>query len=160
VDGGARFALPGDLVAEREALLTVACHLDDSMLALPTRNAGWMVRDVIAHELASDADLIALLVAGSEPAAVRIQGRSHGEHQQEMVRWAAATADELLIALKERRDEWRALLQALPHDTLTLPAETWWTPKPTALGDVLDDYRTHDREHAEDIRLALAAEAP
>ena len=139
----------------REALLAIVSKVDEGALSLPTRNPEWSVRDVIAHVLASDADLIALLESAGRAGATSVAGRSYEEHAQEIDRWSDVTPEALIGALRELSDRWRALLASLPNDAWALPAQAWWTPAARALREVIEDYRTHDAEHGEDVRQAL-----
>lgn len=147
-----RRQLLAELAADREALLEVAYGVDDAALTLPTRNAEWAVRDVLAHVLASDADLIWLFEAAADPPSTPPQVTLE-QHQQEMARWSGSTRDTFVQELGERASRWRALLDELPDSALAV--QTWW--KEGTLGDVVADWREHDRQHAEDIRLALEA---
>jgi hypothetical protein len=58
--------LQAQRAAEREALLVVVSDVDEQALTWPTRNPEWAVRDVLAHVLASDTDLISLLEAAAD----------------------------------------------------------------------------------------------
>ncbi|MEX1253748.1 MAG: maleylpyruvate isomerase N-terminal domain-containing protein [Dehalococcoidia bacterium] len=155
VDEGSRRQLEAALAANREALLAIVSQVDEGALSLPTRNAEWSVRDVIGHVLASDADLIALLEAAGQTGATSVEGGSHEEHQLGMAGWSDATPDALVDALRERSERWRALLASLPDEAWALPSQAWWTPAARALAEIVDDYRTHDAEHGEDVKLAL-----
>ncbi len=164
--------LQADLTAEREALLAIASGVEEPALAWPTRNSGWTVRDVLAHVLASDADLIALLKAAAQSNSPTLTHPSAGQHQEEMARWADATPQAFVQHLQGRADRWRELLAALPGSALTIRVSgAWWPPSALsggpsnapestggtrALADVLADWRGHDAQHAEDVRLALA----
>lgn len=164
--------LAADLADEREALLAIAAGVAELALAWPTRNSGWTVRDVLAHVLASDADLIALLEAAVHPGPATLAHPSAEQHQGEMARWAEATPGAFVHDLRERAERWRELLVALPGSALAIPVSgAWWPPSALsggpsdipggsdgtrALGDVLADWRGHDAQHAEDVRLALA----
>lgn len=147
-----RRGLLAELAADREALLEVASGVNDVALTWPTRNAEWAVRDVLAHVLASDADLIWLLEAAANPPSTPPQVTLE-QHQQEMARWAISTPDRMIQELKTRAGRWRALLDSLPDSALAV--EAWW--KEGTLGDLVADWREHDRQHADDIRLALEA---
>ncbi|MCH8815303.1 MAG: maleylpyruvate isomerase N-terminal domain-containing protein [Chloroflexi bacterium] len=167
--------LRAELAAEREALLAVVPEVDEPALSLPTRNAGWTVRDVLAHVLASDADLIALLeeAARSGTRDLRIPGLE--KHQREMARWAEAAPRSFARKLRNRGGRWLELLTAPSSSTLTIPVSgNWWpqnalsgstssTPEESGavrpLADVVADWRGHDAQHAEDVRLALGANA-
>lgn len=141
-----------ELTASRDALLAVALRVGHDALARPTRNPGWAVRDVLAHLLASDANLISLLDAargGSLPRA------SREEYESQMTRWAGATPETFVFQLRARAARWRSLLEVLPSSALDLPAEASWIDGTSSVGSVLGDYQTHDAEHAEDVRLAL-----
>jgi uncharacterized protein (TIGR03083 family) len=155
VDEGAHRQLDAELATNREALLAIVEQVDDEALLLPTRNEGWSVRDVIAHVLASDADLVALVEAAGVRNVAQVEGRSRAEHEREMARWADATAGALVEALRKQGDLWCRLLDALPEGAWALPTQAWWTPAATVLGETIEDYRTHDVEHGEDVRLAL-----
>jgi len=148
--------LHAELTADREALLAVVSGVDEEALTWPTRNPGWTVRDVLAHVLASDTDLVSLLEAAARPGIRTLRVRGLEEHQRDMARWAEATPQVLAQELRERGDRWLALLAALPGSAFATPAQVWWAPAARALGDVVGDWRGHDREHAEDVRLALA----
>jgi hypothetical protein len=172
--------LHAELTAEREALLAVVSGVEERSLALPTRNPGWTVRDVLAHVLASDADLILLLEAAAHPASQPLQHPGLEQHQREMSRWAEANPEMFVQQLRERADRWRELVTALPAPALAIPVRgDWWPPSALsgspsaipessggarALADVVADWRGHDTQHAEDVRLALAddraAESP
>lgn len=163
--------LRAELVAEREALLAVMSGVDEEALTRPTRNPGWTVRDVLAHVLASDADLIALLEAAVHSGPPTLTHPSAERHQEEMARWADAPPQALVEHLRERADRWRELVAAVPGSALAIPVGgAWWPPSallggqsavPQSAGgtrplaDVLADWRGHDTQHAEDVRLAL-----
>lgn len=151
-----RGQLQGELAAEREALLAVVSGVDEQALTWPTRNPEWAVRDVLAHVLASDADLISLVEGAGLPSTTPLWGRSLEEHQQEMARWADATPQMFAQQLQERSDRWRELLAALPGSAFVIPAAVYWAGGVRTLADVVADWRGHDRQHAEDVRLALA----
>ena len=162
--------LHAELAAEREALLAVVSGVDDEALTWPTRNPGWTVRDVLAHVLASDADLISLLEAAGRPSTGTLRIPSLEEHQREMAHWTEATPQALAREVRERGDRWQALLAVLPGSALAIPVSgNWWPPSalsdsPSAvpesssgarvLADVVADWRGHDSQHAEDVRLA------
>jgi hypothetical protein len=164
--------LQGDLADEREALLAVVSGVDQPALARPTRNPDWEVRDVLAHVLASDADLILLLEAAGRPGSRTIAMPGLEGHQREMARWAGATPQAFGRELRELGDRWRELLAALPDAALSIPVSgNWWrqdalsgpaSAVPESSGgvrklfDVVADWRGHDAQHAEDVRLALA----
>ena len=95
MDEDTRKQLQAELAANREALLAIVSKVDERALSLPTRNPEWSVRDVIAHVLASDADLIALLEPAGRAGAASVEGRSYEEHEREMARWSDATPDAL-----------------------------------------------------------------
>lgn len=150
-----RGQLHAELAAEREALLAVVSGVHEEALKWPTRNPEWTVRDVLAHVLASDADLIWLLEAAGRSSTDPILLRSLEQHQQEMARWADATPQAFADELRERGDRWRALLAALPVSVFAMPVDVWWSKG--TLGDIVGDWRGHDSQHGEDVRLALAA---
>lgn len=145
-----------ELTADREALLAVVSGVHDEALTWPTRNAEWAVRDVLAHVLASDTDLILLVEAAGRSSTDHLQLPGLEEHQREMASWIDATPQAFVEQLRERGARWRALLAALPHSAFVIPAAVYWTGAPRALGDVVADWRGHDAQHAEDVRLALA----
>ncbi len=168
--------LQADLAADREALLAVVSGVDEEALGWPTRNPGWTVRDVLAHVLASDADLISLAEAAGRPGTRTLRNPSLEGHQQEMARWAEATPQAFAQELRERGNRWRELLAALSVAALGIPVKgNWWPPAALsdpavavpedtsggvrALWDVITDWRghdSHDSQHGEDVRLALA----
>lgn len=149
-----REQLQAELVAEREALLAVVSHIQQQALAWPSRNAGWSVRDVLAHVLASDSDLISLVEAAGRSRADFLGLRDREAHEREMARWTDATPQELAEELRQRGDRWRELLTALPGSAFATPAVVWWMGG--TLGDAVASWRGHDRQHGEDLRLALA----
>jgi uncharacterized protein (TIGR03083 family) len=151
-----RGQLQGELATEREALLAVVSAVEEQALTWPTRNPGWAVRDVLAHVLASDADLISLVeVAGrSSMHPLRLPGLE--EHQREMARWTDATLQAFAEQLRERGDRWQELLAALPRSAFAIPATVYWGGGMRTLADVVADWRGHYPQHAEDVRLALA----
>jgi hypothetical protein len=168
--------LQAELVAEREALLAVVSDVDEQALAWPTRNPDWTVRDVLAHVVASDADLISLVEAAGRPGTRTLRMPSLEEHQREMARWAEATPQAFAQELRERGNRWRDLLAALSVSALGIPVSgNWWPPAALsdsavavpedtsgavrAFWDVVTDWRghdSHDSQHGEDVRLALA----
>jgi hypothetical protein len=150
-----RRQLEAALADGREALLAVVSGVDEEALTWPTRNPDWAVRDVLAHVLASDTDLIALVEAAGSPGTGRVQTSGVEQHQKEMARWNDATAGALAEELRERGDRWQALLAALPGSAFAIPADAWWV-RARKLADVVADWRGHDTQHAEDVRLALA----
>jgi hypothetical protein len=168
-----RRQLGAGLAAEREALLAVVSDVDEQALARPTRNPEWTVRDVLAHVLASDADLISLVEAAGRPDTRTFRHPSLEGHQQEMARWAEATPQAFARELQQRGNRWRDLVVALPDSALGIPVSgSWWPPATLsgsaaaipvgtsggvrALGEVVGDWRGHDSQHGEDVRLALA----
>ena len=168
--------LQADLAADREALLAVVSGVDEQALKWPTRNPGWTVRDVLVHVLAADADLISLVEAAGRPGTRTLRMPSLEEHQREMARWAEASPQAFAQELRERGNRWRELLAALSVSALGIPVSgNWWpqaalsdsavaVPEDTsggvrALWDVVTDWRghdSHDSQHGEDVRLALA----
>lgn len=167
-----REQLQADLADEREALLAVVSGMGAGSLTLSTRNPDWTVRDVLAHVLASDADLIWLLEEASR-SGTRTMGTPGLEgHQREMARWAGATPDAFVREVRERGNRWREVLAALPDSVLTLSVSGDWWPQDALSGsgevepeisggvrelfDVIADWRGHDAQHAEDVRLAPA----
>ena len=151
-----REQLQDGLAAEREALLAVVAGVDEQALTWPTRNPEWTVRDVLAHVLASDADLIWLLEAAHHSSTRPLRLESLEQHQQEMARWADATPKMFSQQLQERSDHWRELLAALPGSAFVIPATVYWAGPARTLADAIADWRGHDQQHAEDVRLALA----
>jgi hypothetical protein len=152
-----REQLQADLAAEREALLTVASDVDAKALSWPTRNSDWTVRDVLAHVLASDADLISLLEAAGRSDADPLRLHGLEQHQREMARWTDATPQALAEEMRQRGDRWRELLAALPDSASeVLVGASGWIESERKLLDVVGDWREHDTQHAEDVRLALA----
>ncbi len=149
-----REQLQAELVAEREALLAVVSHVQREALAWPSRNPGWSARDVLAHVLASDSDLISLVEAAGHSRADSLGLRGQEAHEQEMTRWTDATPQELAEELRQRGERWRELLIALPGSAFATPAVVWWMSG--TLGDAVASWRGHDRQHGEDLRLALA----
>lgn len=151
-----RKQLQAELAADREALLAVASGVVDQDLDRDTRNPGWAVRDVLAHVLASDADLIALLEAAGGSSAAPIRINSLEQHQAEMARWIEATPQALAQELRERGNRWRKLLAALPPSAFTITVGTsGWIKGAKSLLDVISDWRGHDSQHGEDVELAL-----
>ncbi len=151
-----RRQLQAELAADREALLAVASGVDGQDLARHTRNPGGAVRDVRAHVLASDADLISLLEAAGNSIAEPIRINSLEQHQEEMARWMDATPQALAQELRERGDRWRKLLAASPPSAFAITVGTsGWIKGAKRLLDVIGDWRGHDSQHAEDVRLAL-----
>ena len=175
-DGRDRERLEADLGDEREALLAVVSGVQEKALTLPTRNPDWTVRDVLAHVLASDADLNLLLKAAIRSGTRTIGMPGLEEHQREMARWAGAIPQAFVQELRERGNRWRELLAALSVSALGIPVSgNWWPPAALsdpavavpedasggvrALWDVVTDWRghdSHDSQHGEDVRLALA----
>jgi len=152
-----RKQLQAELVGNREALLAIASDVDEQGLARPTRNPGWTVRDVLAHVLASDADLIALLELAGDPGTDPLQVHSFEEHEREMARWMDATPQALAQELRERGDRWRELLAALPRSASEiLVGASAWIESERKLLDVVGDWPDHYSLHTEDVRLALA----
>jgi hypothetical protein len=97
------------LANEREVLLAIVSGVGEQALPWRTRNPDWTVRDLLAHILASDADLIWLLEealrAGTD--ALRMPGLEG--HQREMAHWAEATPQGFAQELRERGNRWREL---------------------------------------------------
>jgi hypothetical protein len=156
VDERERKQLRTELAADREALLAVAFGVVERDLARHTRNPGWAVRDVLAHVLASDADLISLLEAAENSSADPIRISSLEQHQEEMARWIDATPQALAHELRERGDRWRKLLAALPPSAFEITVGTsGWIKGAKRLFDVIGDWRGHDSQHGEDVNLAL-----
>lgn len=146
-----------ELTTDREALLAVVSGVEEHALTWPTRNPGWTVRDVLAHVLASDADLISLLEAAGRSSTHPVRHPSLEQHQKEMARWTDATPQMFVQQLRECSDRWRALLDGLPDPAFAIPVQVGgWSDRVRAVGDVVGDWRGHDRQHAEDVRLALA----
>jgi len=143
--------LATELSTGRQSLLAVLDSLDEASLGLPTRNAGWTVRDVLAHTLASDADLIWMLESAAGLASSA--ARAHADHEREMASWAKADVIAIRRAASEYADRWRSLLAVLAPSSATTPVEIWW--RSGRLCDVLGDYVGHDAEHAQDVRRAL-----
>lgn len=157
---GDRGQLQAELTADREALLAVVSGVDEHALARPTRNPGWTVRDVLAHVLASDTDLISLVEAAGRSSSHPVPHPSLEQHQKEMARWTDATPQMFVQQLRERSNRWRALLDGLPDPAFAIPVQIGgWSDRVRTLGDVVGDWRGHDAEHAEDVRLALAHDA-
>ena len=91
---------------------------------------------------------------------------------REMACWADATPPAFAQELQERGNRWRKLLAALPGSAFSIPVSGDWWPEDAmagsasatpagegstrALEDVVADWRGHDAQHAEDVRLALA----
>lgn len=164
--------LQSDLASEREALLAVVLGVDEQALPWPTRNPDSTVRDVLAHVLASDANLIWLLEEASRSGTRSIRMPGLKGHQREMTRWAEATPQALAQELRERGNRWRELLAVLPGSALAVPVSGDWWPEDAMAGsgaadpetagglrplsDVVADWRGHDAQHGEDVRLALA----
>jgi hypothetical protein len=145
-----------ELAADREALLAVASGVVGNDLDRDTRNPGWAVRDVLAHVLASDADLISLLEAASSLSADPIRINSLEQHQEEMARWMDATPQALAQEMRERGDRWRKLMAALPPSAFAITVGTsGWIKRAERLLDVISDWRGHDSQHGEDVKLAL-----
>ena len=145
-------ALADELAANREALLAVVSGMDASALSLPTRNAEWSVHDVLAHVLASDVSLMALLEGATEG---RIPDAPLDAYDEDRAAWREAGLSTMVQQLIERGERWRELFAALPDHALDGPAHAWWMDGSTTLGAILEDYRTHDGEHGEDVRLAM-----
>jgi hypothetical protein len=145
-----RDQLLAQLSAHRVEFLRIAKRVDEAALALPTRNAEWSVRNVLAHVLASDADLIRVLrcATGAQRAPLTEQ-----QHREEMARWEVAVPGAMLVALSDRARQWQRLLAALPLSLLDVRMQVWW--KSGSLINVVGDYVAHDPEHGEDVRLAL-----
>ena len=145
-------AFHAELAADRDALLAIVSGIDDKSLALETRNAGWAVRDVLAHVIAVDTELIATLEAAVDEGS-RVNERSMEEYESEIARWVAATASVLVQELQARGERWRGLLSKVPASGLDEAAGVWWTKG--MLRDVVESWRDHDKQHAEDVRLSL-----
>jgi hypothetical protein len=147
----------GRLAAERlwdarQPLLSL--RIDDVDLGRATRNAGWTVRHVLAHLLATDADLIWLL-ENLELDGRRAPHLTEEFDRQEMERSLETTADGALCELRRRAESWRRLLHGLHDDGLDAPVRVWWRRGHLPLRDALRDWYDHDRQHAEDIRIAI-----
>jgi hypothetical protein len=151
-----REQLQKELAANREALLGVVCGADVRDLTLPTRNPDWTVRVVISHVLASDADLIALLQEAGRSETRPLPVQSLEQHEGEMARWSDATPQAMADELRDRGDRWRELLAALPDPAFAISVSAPWSDGVRELWDVVGDWRPHDAQHAEDVRLALA----
>ncbi len=112
---------------------------------------------VLAHVLACDADLIELLGAVGRPGPAPPSGPRRGEHEQEAARWSSAECDALAGELRQRSERWRALLEGLEDAAFAMPARIWWRTEAAPLLEVAADWRGHDSQHAEDVRLAVEA---
>lgn len=145
-------AFHAELAADRDALLAVVSGINDDSLALETRNSGWAVRDVLAHVVAVDTELITTLEAAVDEGS-RVNERSMEEYESEIARWVAATASVLVQELQARGERWRGLLGQVPLSGLDEAAGVWWTKG--TLRDVVESWRDHDKQHAEDVRLSL-----
>jgi len=151
-----REQLRAQLVEDRETLLATGSGFAGRKLSWPTRNPDWTVRDVLAHVLASDLDLIALLEAAGDPGADPILARSLEEHERETARWMYATPEAMAGELRERGVRWRELLDALPGPATEILVSAHWIEGERKLLDVAGDWPEHYSLHAEDVRLALA----
>ncbi len=145
-------AFHAELAADRDALLAIVSGMDDESLALETRNPGWVVRDVLAHVVAVDTELISTLEAAVDRSS-RPNERSMEEYEHEIERWVRATAGMLTQELQARGERWRGLLSQVPLSGLDEAAGVWWTKG--TLRDVLASWRDHDKQHSEDVRLSL-----
>jgi hypothetical protein len=149
-----REQLQAELVAEREELLAIVSGVEQRAHAWPTRNPDWAVRDVLAHVLASDKDLIEALEAAGRSSGGTLRLRGEQAHRQEMAGWTEARAEAIAEELRLRGERWRELLGALPGQAFATPVDAWWAVR--TLGDFVASYRGHDRQHGRDVRLALA----
>lgn len=149
-----REELQAELVADRETLLAIVSPVQQRDLARASRNPGWSLRDVLAHLLAVDSDLISLLEAATRSTADSLRSRSVGAYEREMAGWADASGREPAVELRQRGDRWRELLTGLPGSAFAKPAVVWWMDG--RLTEVVGSWRGHDRQHGEDVRLALA----
>lgn len=145
-------AFHAELAADRDALLAIVSGIDDDSLALETRNSGWAVRDVLAHVIAVDTELIATLEAAVDHGS-RPKERSMEEYESEIEGWVSATASGLVQELQARGERWRGLLSKVPLSGLDEAAGVWWTKG--TLREVVESWRDHDKQHAEDVRLSL-----
>lgn len=144
-------AFHAELVADRDALLAIVSGIDDKSLALETRNPGWAVRDVLAHVVAVDTELVSTLETAVDRGSPK--ERSMQEYESEIERWVGASARTLVQELRARGERWRELLNQMPPSGLDEAAKVWWTKG--TLRDVLASWRDHDEQHSEDVRLSL-----
>ena len=149
-----REELQAELVADRETLLAMVSPVQQRDFARASRNPEWSLRDVLAHVLAVDSDLISLLEAADRSRADSLGSRSVEAYEREIARWANASGQELAAGLRQRGDRWRELLTGLPGSAFAKPAVVWWMDG--TLTEVVGSWREHDRQHGEDVRLALA----
>jgi hypothetical protein len=147
--------VPADALMEaRAALLDVARTIRPEDLHRRTRNPEWRVGDVLAHVLASDADLISLLrAAGGAPDATAHETKS--AHDDEMAAWRTETVDAIIAELRTRSTLWHAMIEDTRAIALGTPQRAWWLEEERPLAEIFRDFLTHDDEHTQDIRLAL-----
>ena len=152
MDGPELERLLTSLVADRQALLATVQDADEQDLQQSTRNPGWTVQHVLAHVLAADADLIAILEAASR-AGTHTHVPSTGEHEREMATWMTATLRAISSELGNRSERWEQLTIALGETSF---AATVGGRKST-VGDLIADWQGHDVQHKEDVQLAVSA---
>lgn len=150
-----RAELLAGLAADREALLAVAARVEEHDLKRGTRNSEWAVRDVLAHVVACDTDLIMLLGPAGDPTTTAIRGRSVDAYEREVAGWRDATPEVFVRELRERGERWRGLLDGLPDGAFSKPTQETWARAERPLDVVVADWRAHDEQHGEDVRLAI-----
>jgi hypothetical protein len=128
-----------ELVADRAKLLETVGGIRQQDLGLPIRNPGWSVGHVLAHGLASDADLIAFLKAAQTDAeSASIPGQP--VHDAEMAKWSSATLDAIRHEIRTREVRWMSQIT-------DFPALGW----SEVVQKVVNAWRGHDAVHGEDV---------
>jgi hypothetical protein len=144
----------------RQELLTVLQSLTPEQMELPTRNPGWNVQQIAIHVSQAEGSMepIALRILEQDPKQREIaQNVDLARYNASMIkRRLDKTIPELIEELNTSRAHMLAILENASEAELDLPGYHPAAGEIILYGLFVIIYR-HEREHIEDIKLALAA---
>lgn len=142
--------------ASREEAIRLARTLGDAELQLPTADAGWRVRDELAH-VASDAafvEMLGAIVRGERPNTSPFADID-AANARNIAEWRDRRVTDIAGALESNGARLQGLLARLAPDAEALVPDGL----PFALKDLLGGNSQHDAYHLQQIHRALEAKA-
>jgi hypothetical protein len=144
-----------ELAESREAFMAAIEGLDEEAMLQPGAAGDWSVKDVMAHLMMWEAQLVTYLFrtqAGNKPNTVHFGGEPV---EQINARWHAQNVDRPLEAVLEDFEGVRAQtirrVEAFSEKQLNDPQAFPWLGGKPLWEWVLEDSAGHDREHAAGI---------
>jgi hypothetical protein len=147
--------------ASRQEVIEFARARDESFWQRPSAVPGWANRDLLAHIGRGNdqmlQDILRAVVAGRDVPSKVLEPDTDAENERMVAERRAWPVQRVISELEETGDEMQGLLCALRDDHAELhPAGASWDLRGLLQVVLAED---HDREHLEQLRQGLEAEA-